>query len=389
MAYQRLWGVAAGLSLATACVPAANQNALAPQRGPEARVYASFTGGITNRSAHARFAVQSDAFVMVGHLGGDGYVRILYPSSANERGLVRKGKSYTTRNVPAYQDAIPALYNARTVRYRHVAARLDSYDGAGNGYFFIVASRYPLDFAEISEGGFFDEIEVPDYYDTYDPRLTVKALADLVSGGSPYTLDFASSFASVDYSSSFDQRLDCMTLSIASLGFASYSLWTQPYYYAFGTGSLRNVFGRNGCANPYSYASYYNPRYYANTYVPTLSPPLPQPRGTIRPPWQRRVTPPRRSGVSASSAYLPDRINQRREANGAMDRAGARARARDYHDRARTHAAAATAREASQPRSASPSASGSSRASDAATSSPRSAGGESRSTPTTERKRDP
>lgn len=320
MAGERLVGVALLLSAATACVQTGVGTQLAPQRGPKARVTANFTGGLTNRSAQARFTVESDAYVMVGHLAGDGFVRILYPSTPQDRALARKGQTYSTKNVFARSDAIPGLYAARTVRYRHVAARMDSYDGAGNGYFFIVASKYPLNFDEISEGSLFDEIEVPDYFDTYDPRLTIKALADLVAGGSPYTLDFASSFSAVDYSTAYDTRHDCLTLSAASLGFSSFGLASQAYYYAFGSSSLRSVFGRNGCASPFQYASLWGGRYYTNSYVPTLTPApqLPQaPRGTIRPPWQRRVTPPpRRSAYAATaSPHLPDRINARRAAN--------------------------------------------------------------------------
>ena len=320
MAGQRLVGVAILLSAATACVPPGVGTQLAPQRGPKARVTANFTGGLTNRSAQARFSVESDAYVMVGHLAGDGFVRILYPSTPQDRGMARKGQTYSTKNVFARYDAIPGLYAARTVRYRHVAARMDSYDGAGNGYFFIVASKYPLNFDEISEGSFFDEIEVPNYFETYDPRLTVKALADLVADGSPYTLDFAGSFSAIDYSTAYDQQHDCLALSTVGLDFLSFGLASMPYYYAFGSSSMRSVFGRNGCASPFQYASLWRSRYYTNSYTPTLTPAPrlpPAPRGTIRPPWQRRVTPPpRRSAyAAAASAHLPDRINARRAAN--------------------------------------------------------------------------
>ena len=271
MTGQRLFGFAVLLSLSTACFPAVNQS-LAPQMGPRARIHASFAGGITNRDARARFSVESDAYVMVGHLGGDGFVRILYPSAPTQRAVVQKGQTYTTADVSAVHDALPALYQAHTPRYRHISARLDSYDGAGNGYFFLIASRYPLHFGEIGIGDEFDVIEVPDYYSTYDPRLTIKALADLVSRGSPYTLEFASSFSTFDYSNSFDHRQDCLALSMVSFGsFASPYGYLTDYFFA--SPSTRSAIG---CASQYAY-SFFQPRYSYATYTPpsTVTPTIP------------------------------------------------------------------------------------------------------------------
>jgi hypothetical protein len=306
MTAQRLFGISVLLSLASACTPSVNQHGLAPQRGPKARIHASFTGGISNRFAQARFTVDDNAHVLVGHLGGDGYIQILYPTTPDARALVQKGKTYSTTNVYARNDAIPSLFQARTVQYRHVAARMDSYDGGGNGYFFLIASKYPLYFEEISAGDVFDEIEVPNYYETYDPRLTIKALGDLVSRGRPYTLEFATSFGSVDYSTFYDHRADCRLLSMA---FSTYAL-TQPYYYAFGSRRTRSALS---CGSYYAsgFGRLSNP-YYSST-NPTVAPLPPQPRarGTIRPPWQRRVAPPARTRGASTRAYLPERIARR------------------------------------------------------------------------------
>jgi hypothetical protein len=393
MTGQRLLGFSILLSLATACVPAVNQS-LAPQRGPKARIHASFTGGITSRNAQARFTVDDDAYVMVGHLGGDGYVRILYPTSPLEQGLARKGKTYATENVYAAHDAIPALYQARTVRYRHVSARMDSYDGAGNGYFFLIASRYRLHFDEISMGGFFDIIEVPDYYDTYDPRLTIKALGDLVSRGSPYTLEFAGSFGTVDYSNYSDQRWDCLTLSMFHFGLSGYEY--TPYY-LFGSRSLRNSLS---CGNQfayglgrYRYAGYdgFSP---SSTVTPT--PPRAGPRGTIRPPWQRRALPPRRSTASSSRSFLPQRINDRREATRSIERASSRARARESHDRAqgaqeraRASGSSGSSSQASRGAAASSGAARETERASAPRAQPSGAGRSPSPSPSTERKREP
>jgi hypothetical protein len=389
MTGHRVLGFSVALSLATACVPQVDPS-LAPQRGPEARIRASFTGGITSRRAQARFTVDDDAYVMVGHLGGDGYVRVLFPNSPFDREAVRKGKTYTTSDVYAASDAIPALYQARTVWYRHVAARLDSYDGAGNGYFFIIASRYPLHFDEISEGGLFDIIEVPNYYETYDPRLTIKALGDLVSRGSPYTLDFASSFGTMDYSTPIDQHMDCLMLSMFPLGLSGYAYMTP--YYLFGSRSFRKTLS---CASQYAALPYYTYRTlygFANNPV-TIAPRQPrpeEPRGTIRPPWKRRVTPPPRPATrSASSAYLPERINARREVTRAAERLAERHRVRSAHERARASSGSSREADMSRGRSASAASTGSRESTAASTPRTQSSGGARTTSSGGERKRDP
>jgi hypothetical protein len=385
MTGQRLFGFSVVLSLATACVPAMNQS-VAPARGPDARIYANFSGGIANRMAQARFSVGSDAYVMVGHLGGDGFVRILYPSTPLHLGTLTKGKTYATADVYAVHDAIPSLYQAVTPRYRHASARLDSYDGAGNGYFFIIASQYPLHFDEIGAGDAFDLIEVPDYYNTYDPRLTIKALGDLVSRGRPYTLKFATSFGTVDYSTFLDQRADCLALSFFTLGLTSYAY--TPYH-LFGSRSMRNAFN---CAS--RYAGFTRPRYATyTTNVPTTTivptPTGTEPRGKIRPPWQRRVTPPPRTPRNAS-AYLPERVNTRREATRASERAEARARAREAHERF-SRPAYSDGSSSSAPRASTASSAGSTRAAEPASTpraQPSGEGGRS-GAPSTEKKREP
>lgn len=311
---QRLVGLMLVLSATAACMPPVSHEGLAPKRGPKAKIYASYTGGIVSRNAQARFSVESDAYVLVGHLGGDGYIRILHPTNPRERGAIRKGKTFTTNHVYAAHDAIPALFQARYVRYRHLGARMDSYDGAGNGYFFIIASRFPLSFDEISEGSQFDIIEVPNYFDTFDPRLTIRALGDLVSRGSPYTLEFATNFGAVNYASAFDQQLDCAFLAASGLSFGTLGLWAQPYYYAFGAFGRRNLL--DNCASQYAFAFQRPSYYYSNNPTTTVLPPRTQTPGpTIRPPWQRRVTPTRAGSGTSARSYLPDRVNQRAEAH--------------------------------------------------------------------------
>jgi hypothetical protein len=331
MTVQHVLSVSAVLCVVTACVPQ-NQNQIAPKSGPKARIYATYSGGLSSRTAQAHFRSESNAYAMVGHLGGDGYIRILYPKTANDRGAIKGKETYSTSMINAQYDGAPEIFFARQMPYRNVSTRLDSYDGQGFGYFFVVTSRYPLEFASISDGMLFDEIEVPDFYDDNDPRLTIRALADLVSGGNAYTLDFASSFGSHAYASSFaENRFDCAML--AARGFA-YALYT-PYSYGLFN---RNVYGRAGCrSRQYAYDAYQTwlRRQYAMGYTPgtpTATLPIPTTEtkpGTVRPPWQRRVTPrrttPRRAATAASTAFG-------RSDNGAVRRSGVPQRTSTFDD---------------------------------------------------------
>jgi len=122
--------------------------------GPKAFVHASYQGGIVNRQTEAVFKVDEPAYVMVAHLGGDGRITVLYPEDSRESGRVQAGKWFRTDMVAAYYDAAPQLYSFTTTTFRNYGAQLDSYDGRGYGYIFLVemvflAKQQGLHIAEV------------------------------------------------------------------------------------------------------------------------------------------------------------------------------------------------------------------------------------------------
>ena len=123
---------------------------------------------------------------MVAHLGGDGRIEVLYPTDARETGYVPAGKWFRTPAFSAYYDAVPQLYSFAMTPYRSVGARLDSYDGRGNGFIFVIASRNPLRFDRVSQSGLWDDYEVSSYRSTYDARTSIRQFADEIAGSHDY-----------------------------------------------------------------------------------------------------------------------------------------------------------------------------------------------------------
>src|SRR5437867_2092545 len=164
------------------------RSSVPPQRGPKAYIHASFTGGMFNRSVNAWFRVDRPAYVMVAHLSGEGVIRVLYPDDPTRQGMLEAGKSMRTPTFTALYDAVPSLYSFTASPMSTPGARIDSYDGFGHAYIFLIASDQPLRYDAMSEGKMWDEFEVPNYFRSFDPRASIRDFADMVSGGAPYTL---------------------------------------------------------------------------------------------------------------------------------------------------------------------------------------------------------
>ncbi|HMC54045.1 MAG TPA: hypothetical protein VKH19_02645 [Gemmatimonadaceae bacterium] len=284
-----------------ACTAAAcaRQPSTTPQpqlEGPKAYVHATYQGGIINRQTEAVFKVDEGAYVMVAHLGGDGRITVLYPEDSRESGRVPAGKWFRTDMVSAYYDAAPQLYSFAMLSHRSYGAQLDSYDGGGYGYIFLVASKRPLRFDRISEFGLWNDLAISDYRLASDPRIYIRALASEMAGDRPYTLKFARSISSTSLTSYSDMLFDCAYLS--ELAFSS--LWA-PYNYAnFLSPSLAFPGARGGCGQRSSYAfGFYRPVVLTTAAAPTDGPKTPSaPREgtTLRP--RRKAFDNPRSGFS-------------------------------------------------------------------------------------------
>ena len=201
---------------------------LKPEDGPKAWISVNYSGGLLNRSLHAYFRTEQYAYVMVGHLGGDGRIRVLYPESPDEPGFVRGKTYYQALSKPAYYDAIPSLFSFTMSPYRGAGARHDSYDGRGHGYVFMIASRTPLKYGLLYDYAGWAELEVEGYTYHHDPRYAIRDFADVLAGGAKYTLKFATSMATSAYSTYAERTWDCAVLS--SLGMLSTSGFWSPWY---------------------------------------------------------------------------------------------------------------------------------------------------------------
>lgn len=283
------------LCLVAGCASQQPATGAAPlPRGPNALIRAQYYGGMLNRQAEAIFKVEENAYVMVGHLGGDGRIDILYPEDGRESGFVRRGKWFRTQQVAAYYDAFPQFYSFSTVRYRSAGAQLDSYDGRGYGFIFLIASKRPLRFDRISEFGLWNDLVADSYDRELDPRIFIKAFADSIAGPWSYTLKFARSMGTVANLSYADYRFDCALLQeysylglVAPYGY--YMSLFRPYAYA-GYGS--------GCGSSRSFAlASFGPTV---TFTPTTtSPPPMTPTNTLRRPPHRPLGDP----TSAFSSF--------------------------------------------------------------------------------------
>jgi len=189
---------------------------LAPKNGPKAHVYVSYFGGMTNRTVRTTFRTDQNAHVIVGRLGGDGRVEILYPETPKSPTLVAKAKTYSARTFASSYDALPQLYSYASRMPRAYGARADSYDGLGNGFIFIIATQYPMFTDALDDHGMWsDSLTVDDYYTSNDPRYAIRDFAEVLTRGMPYSLDYASSFTTSRFSSYADAAMDCQLLQSA------------------------------------------------------------------------------------------------------------------------------------------------------------------------------
>lgn len=299
--------------LAAACASQGTSTAAKPKpkESPKASVRVSYSGGLLDRSGQAFFRVDEGAYVMVGHLGGDGQYEILYPQDGLDYGYVPAGKWFRTGSFTAYYDGVPSLYSFSTTSFRSLGARMDSYDGLGHGFVFIIASRKPLAFDKISNFGLWYDMEAEEYRTTQDPRESVRKLAGELAGKNPFTLEFARSYNTSAFVSLADAAFDCAVLSemlpsfptIMPYMFSSFAMTFTPFGFGrYGIGCGSRSYQR--------LASYYPYRRYLPQYSytpPVLAPRIPTtpttPRPEVelrRPTWRERD-----SGGRVATAVRP------------------------------------------------------------------------------------
>ncbi len=225
----RLFGYSLLLG-AVACVGAnrpETRATLVPQDGPIARVFATQYGGLTHRAVQTSFRVDKMAHVIVGRLGGDGRIEILFPEHPHAPTRVAADKTYSLGMFAAQYDGIPQVFQYTTRIYRTHSARLDSYDGLGNGYVFAIASEYPIHTDLLDDHGFWsDSVAVPDYQSLSDPRGAIRDLAVLLTRGMPYSLNYAGVLTTSSFGSMAHASGDCAEL-VSAFGEIGAAYWLR------------------------------------------------------------------------------------------------------------------------------------------------------------------
>lgn len=312
--------IAVGATL-TACLPPAKPavapRPIVPQDGPRGTVSVDVFGGTFSRQIQPRFRMEKSGYALVAHLGGDGRIRVLYPETPRASGWVSGGKTIRLKARSAMFDVSPQLYSFATTTYRSVGAQMESYDGLGHGYVFLITSHDPIDYGSLMGGRTFDEFSVEDYEHSQDPRYAVRAFADEITYGR-YAIRYARSHSGGMYAA--------VTGCPTHWGLWSYGSGFMPWFdvgYSFlpyPGGSLiqsmafARYYGIPSCrGSQYAYGRLYLPRI-----VTTVTVPVPGTPGPITPSLQR---PTRRT--------LEDADRTRIFTAGSGDRAGGRSGGRD------------------------------------------------------------
>ena len=91
MSMRGFFGVSLALLALGGCATQQGSQApipLKPEDGPKGSIRVGYMGGLIHRTLTAYFRTDKNAYVLVGHLGGDGLIRVLYPSDPRDPGFV-------------------------------------------------------------------------------------------------------------------------------------------------------------------------------------------------------------------------------------------------------------------------------------------------------------
>jgi hypothetical protein len=318
---------------AVACTPRSGVEAPKPlmsERGPLARVYASYSGGLFLRQVETSFRMDEDGYAMVGHLGGDGHIQVLYPESSRLGGWTKGKKTIRLDRFHARDDGAPTAYRMASAPFRNMGSQMDSYDGLGHGFIFLITSKQPIDFSVVEDMDGFIDLEVADYDYTPDPRRAVVTLASVIAP-SGYRIKYATSFTTMPYASYSSRVFDCGVL--ASMygrspfgysfmsGFPFWSSWGMPmlgWHFSAGDRPLWHSVRGSPCYDRYAYVDRSRFRFNQVT-VPTTSPgPITRTLSRLRP----RMTDPTQATTAGNRSAF-DRSTGRASGDGSS-----RARAR-------------------------------------------------------------
>jgi hypothetical protein len=315
---------------------------LADQEGPGLSVSATSYSGPGGRRIRANVRLDNDAYLVVGHVGPDGIVRILFPLDPHDNGLVVGGRSYAIPEFFAgYASDSFDRYSSRFDLFRFATSSRGAFGplgalgsgDAGEGYVFAVASWRPMHFEGLSEDGAWSEFELTSARSRRDPRPAIHEVANVLVGTAreSFSVKFARyvnpSAASQDY---FNFSNFMSGACYARNGFVGlprfaaltpafaynsvFDLFGTPYYYR---GRYYLYDDMTGCSHPAAYSFPYTQLAGGTPYSPNPTPSPEQPRtrftpGGSRPgqPWEPQPVPPDAGGLGdtlpqASTAFRP------------------------------------------------------------------------------------
>lgn len=155
--------------------PVAAQSSAAPA-GPVVNVGGWFGNQAGNRRLAITFTPVTTVYAIVGHLGADGVIRIVFPATPADSDRFEGGRTVV---VPPFEAGFESEYAADrrlpVYQERVTQARITSYDGQV-AYLFVIASHHPLRLGAAADDGAWANWNLTDV-DLLDPQPTIKALA--------------------------------------------------------------------------------------------------------------------------------------------------------------------------------------------------------------------
>jgi hypothetical protein len=136
--------------------------------GPGVRIRAQVVATNETRMIEPVVSLSDSAYLVIGDIGDDGTLRIVYPTRPGEPNLIPKGRSFEG---PRFQPRIVLPFMQQMMAVPRTTP----------GYTFVIASSIPLDLTKLADGERWSVFDV--YYDNHmvDPRPAITDLAASIS----------------------------------------------------------------------------------------------------------------------------------------------------------------------------------------------------------------
>jgi hypothetical protein len=136
--------------------------------GPDVRIRASVYMTRSSRMIEPVVSLSDSAYLVIGDIGDDGTLRIVYPTRPGEPNLIPKGRSFQG---PRFEPRVVLPFMPTAFSVSRTAP----------GYAFVIASSVPLDLTKLADGERWSVFDV--YYENHmmDPRPAITDLAAAIA----------------------------------------------------------------------------------------------------------------------------------------------------------------------------------------------------------------